>query len=118
MAQRSGLVGSPILPNVEMNALTLMDRGPRSPTFNPCLKNPGARSAPAEDPPAMSNLVFLSGDFCSGSTLLFTLFRKAGAYYCLYEPLHEDILEYLIWPLNVYEHHYFVENYHSEYRGF
>lgn len=66
----------------------------------------------------MSNLVFISGDFCSGSTLLFTLFRKTEKYYCLYEPLHENLLEYLIWPLRVYEHHFFVENYFSEYKGF
>jgi hypothetical protein len=28
----------------------------------------------------MGDLVFLSGDFCSGSTLLFTLFRETGDY--------------------------------------
>jgi Sulfotransferase family len=66
----------------------------------------------------MSNLVFITGDFCSGSTLLFTLFRKTGQYYCLYEPLHEDLLEYLIWPLQVYEHHFFVDNYFAELRRF
>jgi hypothetical protein len=66
----------------------------------------------------MSNLVFISGDFCSGSTLLFTLFRKTGEFYCLYEPLHEKHLEYLIWPPRVYEHHYHVDNYYAEYHGF
>ncbi len=66
----------------------------------------------------MSNLVFISGDFCSGSTLLFTLFRKTREYYCLYEPLHSLLREYLIWPLRLYEHHFFVEEYFSEYRGF
>jgi hypothetical protein len=64
------------------------------------------------------DLVFLSGDFCSGSTLLFTLFRKTHEYYCLYEPLHPLLREYLIWPLRVYEHHYFVKNYFDEYAGF
>jgi len=66
----------------------------------------------------MSNLVFISGDFCSGSTLLFTLFRKTDEYYCLYEPLHSLLREYLIWPLRVYEHHFFVDDYFSEYKGF
>src|SRR5712692_7843372 len=66
----------------------------------------------------MSNLVFISGDFCSGSTLLFTLFRETDEYYCLYEPLHSLLREYLIWPLRVYEHHFFVDDYFSEYRGF
>src|SRR5262245_34254407 len=66
----------------------------------------------------MSNLVFVSGDFCSGSTLLFTLFRKTGKYYCLYEPLHELMLEYLYWPLPPDDHHFFVEKYHSELKGF
>ena len=66
----------------------------------------------------MSNLVFVTGDFCSGSTFLYTLFRKTGEYYCLYEPLHERLLEYLIWPLRVYEHHFFVKNYFSEYKRF
>src|SRR5665213_1638861 len=66
----------------------------------------------------MSNIVFLSGDFCSGSTLLFTLFRETGEYYCLYEPLHPLLREYLIWPLRVYEHHYFVKDYFKEYKGF
>lgn len=66
----------------------------------------------------MSNLVFISGDFSSGSTLLFTLFRKTGDHYCLYEPLHEKLLEYLVWPLQVDERHFFVENYFAEYKGF
>jgi hypothetical protein len=66
----------------------------------------------------MSNLVFVSGDFCSGSTLLFTLFRKTGEYHCLYEPLHSRLREYLIWPLEVYEHHFFVNDYFAEFKGF
>ena len=66
----------------------------------------------------MGDLVFVSGDFCSGSTLLFTLFRETQEYYCLYEPLHPRLREYLIWPLRVYEHHYFVDDYFREYRGF
>jgi hypothetical protein len=66
----------------------------------------------------MGNLVFLSGDFCSGSTLLFTLFRETREYYCLYEPLHSRLREYLVWPLRVYEHHYFVNDYFQEYKGF
>lgn len=66
----------------------------------------------------MSNLVFVSGDFCSGTTLLFTLFRKTGQYYCIYEPLHTLLLESLIWPMEVYEHHFFVENYYAELKGF
>ncbi len=66
----------------------------------------------------MSNLVFVSGDFCSGSTLLFTLFRKTGQYYSLYEPLHELLLQYLFWPLEPDDHHFFVGNYHSEFKGF
>ncbi len=66
----------------------------------------------------MSNLVIITGDFSSGSTLLFTLFRQTKEYYCLYEPLHEKLLEYLIWRLRVEEHHFFLENYFSEYKGF
>lgn len=66
----------------------------------------------------MTDLVFVSGDFCSGSTLLFTLFRATEEYYCLYEPLHERLLEYLIWPLRTYEHHYFVGNYFEELKRF
>ncbi len=65
-----------------------------------------------------ANLVFVTGDFCSGSTLLFTLFRKTGEYHCLYEPLHELLPEYTIWPLRAYEHHFFVKDYFAEYRGF
>lgn len=68
----------------------------------------------------MSNLVFVTGDFCSGSTLLFTLFRKTGQYYCLYEPLHEKLPEYLLWPPlpDDYDHHFFVDNYYAEMKGF
>jgi len=66
----------------------------------------------------MADLVFLSGDFCSGSTLLFTLFRETQEYYCLYEPLHPLLREYLIWPLRTYEHHYFVKDYFKEFKGF
>src|SRR5262245_2642783 len=66
----------------------------------------------------MSNLVFVTGDFCSGSTLLFTLFRKTEQYYCLYEPLHELLLEYLIWPMLPDDHHFHVKSYQSELKGF
>ena len=66
----------------------------------------------------MSNLVFTTGGFSSGSTLLFTLMRKTGEYHCLYEPLHERLREHLHAGLRVYEHHYHVDNYFAEYRGF
>jgi hypothetical protein len=66
----------------------------------------------------MPGLVFLSGDFSSGSTLLFTLFRETREYYCLYEPLHPRLREYLIWPVRTYEHHYFVKDYFKEYKDF
>src|SRR5579864_2553648 len=67
----------------------------------------------------MSSLVFVSGDFCSGSTLMFTLFRKTGLYYCLYEPLHEDLPEYLVWERSDdLDHHFFVDNYYGEMRRF
>ncbi len=68
----------------------------------------------------MSNLVFVTGDFCSGSTLLFTLFRKTGKYYCLYEPLHELLPEYLIYDLrpDAHDHHFYVKSYYDEFRGF
>src|SRR3974390_1625387 len=66
----------------------------------------------------MSKFVFLTGDFCSGSTLLYTLFKETGQYHCLYEPLHALLREYLIWPLRVYEHHYFVKDYFNEYKGY
>jgi hypothetical protein len=67
-----------------------------------------------------STLVCVTGDFCSGSTLAFTLFRKAGLYHCLYEPLHEDLAEYLIYGLRPDEqsHHFFVDHYYREFRGF
>lgn len=68
----------------------------------------------------MSNLVFVSGDYCSGSTLLFTLFRKAGGFCCLYEPLHEQLPEYLHWdrPDDGLDHHFFVDSYYREMRKF
>jgi sulfotransferase family protein len=66
----------------------------------------------------LSNLVFVSGDYCSGSTLLYTLFRKSEKYYSIYEPLHERLLEYLIWPMAAYDHHFFVGDYHATLKGF
>ena len=66
----------------------------------------------------MTDLVFTTGGFSSGSTLLFTVFRKAGEFYCLYEPLHERLLEHRFGNLRAYEHHYFVDEYFTEYRGF
>ena len=66
----------------------------------------------------VSDLVFVTGDFCSGTTLLFTLFRGTGEYHCLYEPLHENLPEYLIWPLRTYEHHFFADDYFAEYKRF
>jgi hypothetical protein len=64
-------------------------------------------------------IVCVSGDFCSGSTLLFTLFRHAGTYRCLYEPLHEDLREFLVYGLrpDEHRHHFFVDHYHREFRG-
>jgi hypothetical protein len=66
----------------------------------------------------MSDLVVVSGDFSSGTTALFTVFRQTGDYYCLYEPLHQKLLEYLVYPLRPDEHHDFVKPYFREYRGF
>jgi hypothetical protein len=68
----------------------------------------------------MDNLVFVTGDFCSGSTLLFTLFRKTKVYYSLYEPLHEELPEYVIWRPRPgdYDHHFFVDDYYGEMKGF
>lgn len=66
----------------------------------------------------MSNLVIVSGDFSSGSTLLFTLFRRSGGYYSLYEPLHQKLPEYLLFPMQGYEHHFYVGDYFKEYKGF
>ncbi len=68
----------------------------------------------------MSNLVFVTGDFCSGSTAVFTLFRKTGYYYCLYEPLHEKLPEYLLYDLRPEstDNHFFVDSYYREFRGF
>jgi hypothetical protein len=70
--------------------------------------------------PSMSNLVFVTGDYCSGSTLISTLFRKSGQYYCLYEPLHERLPEFLIWRPNPdpYDHHFFTEDNYREMAGF
>jgi hypothetical protein len=66
----------------------------------------------------VSDLVLVTGDFSSGTTALFTVFRQTGDYYCLYEPLHQKLLEYLAYPLRPNEHHDFVEPYFREYRGF
>jgi hypothetical protein len=67
----------------------------------------------------MSKLVFVSGDFSSGTTVLFTLFRETGDFYCLYEPLHEKLPEYLVYPLRPDEgHHVNVDPYFKEFRGF
>ena len=66
----------------------------------------------------MSNLVFVSGDFSSGTTLLFTLFRNTEGCHCLYEPLHERLLHWLVWPPRAYEGHSFVGSYFYEYKGF
>jgi hypothetical protein len=68
--------------------------------------------------PHLTNLVFATGAFSSGSTLLFTLLRKTGDFHCLYEPLHQRLREHLRAGLRVYEHHYHVDNYFAEYRGF
>lgn len=73
----------------------------------------------ATSPSAQTSLVFLTGDFCSGSTLLFTLFRHAQErYHTLYEPMHEQLLHWLAWPLRPYENHFNLGNYTTEYRGF
>jgi Sulfotransferase family len=68
----------------------------------------------------MSNLVFVTGDYCSGSTLVSTLFRRSGQYYCLYEPLHQRLPEFLIWrpDPDPYDHHFFATDNYRELAGF
>lgn len=66
----------------------------------------------------MSAPVLITGGFSSGTTLLFTLFRAASQRHrCFYEPLHELLLEYLVWPLRAYDGHAFVGDYFTEYKG-
>ena len=64
------------------------------------------------------SLIVISGDFSSGTTLVFTLFRNTPGCYGLYEPLHAKLPEYLIWAPRAYEGHRNVGQYFSEYRGF
>lgn len=68
----------------------------------------------------MSNLVVVSGDFCSGSTLVYTLFRKSEQYCCLYEPMHQRLREYLQFRVQPDEgdHHFFMDDYYRELRPF
>jgi hypothetical protein len=68
----------------------------------------------------VSNLVIVSGDFCSGSTLMSTLFRKSERFYCLYEPLHERLPEYLTYKVQPLDrdHHFFMDDYYRELRTF
>jgi hypothetical protein len=65
----------------------------------------------------VSDLVFISGDFSSGTTLLFTLYRQTPRCQCLYEPLHERLLPWLVVPPRAYEGHAFVKDYFREYKG-
>lgn len=65
----------------------------------------------------MGDLVFISGDFSSGTTLLYTLFRGNQECRCLYEPLHETLLPWLVWSPRSYEGHVNVGNYFREYKG-
>jgi hypothetical protein len=66
----------------------------------------------------MGKLIFISGGFSSGTTLLFTMFRQVQGCYCLYEPLHEKLLPWLFWPPRAYEGHANVGTYYDEYKGF
>ncbi len=66
----------------------------------------------------MGELVFISGDFSSGTTLLFTMFRHTPGCCALYEPLHAKLPQYLIWPPRAYEGHHHVGNYYAEYKDF
>jgi hypothetical protein len=64
------------------------------------------------------SLVVVNGDFSSGTTLLFTLFRNVEGCHCLYEPLHELLPQYLVWPPRQYEGHAFVGDYFREDKGY
>jgi hypothetical protein len=66
----------------------------------------------------MGDLVFVSGYFSSGTTLLYTLLRQTDDTYCLYEPLHERLPQWLVWPPRAYEGHAFIGSYFTEYKGF
>jgi Sulfotransferase family len=66
----------------------------------------------------VGELVFVSGDFSSGTTLLFTMFRHTERCHCLYEPLHERLLPWLVRPPRAYEGHAFVGSYFAEYKGY
>lgn len=78
--------------------------------------NSASRRQPTET--TLNNLVFTTGGFSCGSTLLFTLLRKSQEFHCLYEPLHERLREHRRAGLRVYEHHYHVDDYFAEYGGF
>jgi hypothetical protein len=66
----------------------------------------------------VSTVVFVSGDFSSGTTVLFSVFRATGDFHCFYEPLHEKLPEYLVYPLRPDAgHHVHVEPYFKEFKG-
>src|SRR5581483_6528672 len=94
--------------------------GRGAPRAAPACRRRMAKTSVSPGGMAMSNLVCVSGDFCSGSTLLYTLFRKSSQYYCLYEPLHERLREYLQYRVQPDEgdHHFFMEDYYAELRPF
>ena len=64
----------------------------------------------------MTDLVFISGDFSSGTTLLFTLFRNTPGCRCLYEPLHQQLLPWRFWSPRAYDGHANVGTYFDEFK--
>ena len=61
--------------------------------------------------------VFLTARFRSGSTLLWNLFRQLPEAHAYYEPLHEQLIEWLRLDISPQPRHYFVDSYFKEFRG-
>lgn len=67
---------------------------------------------------AGQEVIFLVGQFRSGSTMFWNLLRSTGLYTCYYEPLHERLLQIVENPANAPHDttHVGVEDYFAEYR--
>jgi len=64
---------------------------------------------------AFMNITFLCGRFRSGSTFLWNIYRQVPEVTAYYEPLHEQLLQYIRTGVTPQAKHFFVDEYFREF---
>jgi len=80
------------------------------------LLKPEKKAHTMPDTSLMRPPLFITARFRTGSTMLWNLFRQLPETRVYYEPLHEQLLSYIKYPIQVDKSHFFVKSYFDEYQ--